>query len=236
MHLASWPGHPQSTRVSAETIRTLALTLVTMILSLSVHEFAHAWAASRLGDDTPEQEERLTLSPLAHIDPLGTLLLPALSILTGGFAFFGWARPVNFNPARFRRGVDSRKGAALVSAAGPLSNLLLAVISIGIYVALMRFGVLAVGPRGGAREAIGVFLQAMFMTNVGLCVFNFLPIPPLDGSRLLPRSLDDLVERIRPFSFLILMLLISIPAIRGPLVELPMMLLRRAILSLFGVA
>jgi Zn-dependent protease len=220
--------------VPAEKIRLLALTLVTMILSLTVHEFAHAWVASRLGDDTPEQEERLTLSPLAHIDVLGTLLLPAMSILTGGFAFIGWARPVNFNPNRFRRNIDMRRGAAYVAAAGPLSNLLLAVLSMGLLVALTRLGVLSTA-RGGTQEALSTFLWAMFSTNVGLCVFNFLPLPPLDGSRLLPRSLDGLMDQIRPISLILLILLVSVPQLRGPLIELPMGLLRGGIMALFGV-
>jgi Zn-dependent protease len=218
--------------VPADKIRLLALTLITMILSLSVHEFAHAWAATRLGDDTPERDERLTLSPLAHIDPLGTIIFPALSILMGGVAFFGWAKPVQFNPGRFRRTVSARGGSALVAAAGPLSNLLLAVLSMGLYVALHRLGLLA---GAGAGEAFSVFLLGMFSTNVALCVFNFLPVPPLDGSYLLPRSMDDLIEKIRPFSLLLLMLLLSIPAIRRPLLDWPMALLRSAIMSLFGV-
>ncbi|MCS6902089.1 MAG: site-2 protease family protein [Myxococcales bacterium] len=222
--------------MSPEKIRLLALTLVTMILSLSVHEFAHAWAATRLGDDTPERDERLTLSPLAHIDPLGTILFPAISVLFGGVAFFGWAKPVQFNPNRFRRSISVRGGSAMVAAAGPLSNLLLAVLAMGLYVALSRLGVLGKSSGRSPTEAFSVFLLAMFSTNIGLCVFNFLPFPPLDGSYLLPRSLDDLVERIRPFSLLLLMILISIPAIRQTLLDWPMGLLRSAILSLFGVA
>lgn len=217
-------------------IRRLLLTLVTMVLSLSVHEFAHAWGAARLGDDTPEQEERLTLAPQAHIDVLGTLILPAISVLTGGFAFFGWAKPVNFNPSRFRRGVDMRRGEAFVAALGPLSNLLLAVLSMGLFVALHRLGVL--GPHmapGSAVDALSVFLMAMFSTNIGLCVFNFLPIPPLDGSRLLPRSLDGLVESIRPFSFIVLMVVLMVPALRGPLLVVPMTLLSGGIKALFGI-
>lgn len=206
-----------------------------MILSLSVHEFAHAWAATRLGDDTPEQDERLTLSPLAHIDPLGTLLFPALSVLMGGFPFFGWAKPVRFNPNRFRRSVSVRGGSAMVAAAGPLSNLLMAILSIGLLVAFHRFGLLGQGAQGSSSEALMVFLMTMFSTNIALCVFNFLPFPPLDGSYLLPRSFDDLLDKIRPYSLLLLMVLISIPAIRQPLLEWPMNLLRSGILSLFGL-
>ena len=81
-----------------------------MILSLSVHEYAHALVATKLGDDTPELDGRLTLSPVAHIDPIGTLLVPTISILMFGYSFIGWAKPVGFNPVRFRRGIDMRHG------------------------------------------------------------------------------------------------------------------------------
>ncbi len=222
--------------MESDQIKRLVLTLVTMVLSLSVHEFAHAWMATRLGDDTPDQEERLTLAPQAHIDILGTLILPAVSVLTGGFAFFGWAKPVNFNPSRFRRGIDMHRGSALVAASGPLSNLILAVLSMGLYVALLRLGVLGShAAPGGTAEAMKVFLIAMFTTNVGLCVFNLLPIPPLDGHHLLPRSLGSVVESIRPFSFMLLLVVMMVPALRMTLLEWPMGVLRSGILSLFGV-
>ena len=167
-----------------------------MILSLSVHEFSHAIVATKLGDDTPEADERVTLSPLAHIDPLGTLIVPALSIVLSGAAFIGWARPVGVNPARFHRGVSMRFGMALVAVAGPLSNLLLAVLAAA---ALSRFPVHL--PDGNPRlEALRVLLDATFSINVGLCIFNLLPIPPLDGSRVLPRSMDSLVEQMTTYS------------------------------------
>src|SRR5687767_13244524 len=109
--------------------------LIPMIMSLSFHEFSHARVARWLGDDTAERQGRLTLNPISHIDPFGTLLIPAIGAATG-VPLIGWARPVPVNPARFRRGVNMRRGFALVSAAGPLSNLLLAVIS----AAILAFG------------------------------------------------------------------------------------------------
>ena len=218
--------------MSPDLVRSLVLYLVPMILSLSVHEFAHAFVAKKLGDDTAEQEDRVTLSPLAHIDPLGTLVVPALSILFSGVAFLGWARPVPVNPARFRRGVNMRTGMAIVAAAGPLSNLVLAVISVGLIVVLRKHGLL-VGPKG---EAIATLLGATFSVNIGLCVFNFLPIPPLDGSRVLPRSMDDLVERAGAYSTYLIMAVVMIPFLREPLLDWPMRHLRHAILSLFGLA
>src|SRR5947208_1658250 len=102
-----------------------------MIISLSFHEFAHALVAKALGDRTAEREGRLTLNPGAHIDPVGTLLLPFVGALSG-IPLLGWARPVPVNPAEFRRGVDRRRGYALVSIAGPVSNLLLAVVGAAV--------------------------------------------------------------------------------------------------------
>src|SRR5690242_8681998 len=105
-----------------------------MVLSLSVHECAHAWVAYRLGDDTAERQGRLSLSPVTHVDPVGTLLIPALNlILAGGFGFIGWARPTPVTPSRFRPTVPLRMGMALVAAAGPLSNLLLSVVALGLF-------------------------------------------------------------------------------------------------------
>jgi Zn-dependent protease len=217
--------------LSPDLVRRLVLYLVPMILSLSVHEFAHAFVAKKLGDDTADEEERVTLSPLAHIDPLGTLIVPGLSIVFTGVAFLGWARPVPVNPSRFRRGVNMRTGMAIVAVAGPLSNLLLAVLAIGGLAMSLRTGVL-VGPRG---EALEMLLGAMFSVNIGLCVFNLLPIPPLDGSRVLPRSMDDLVEKASAYSNYLIMAVVMIPFLREPLIDIPMRYLSRAILSLFGL-
>jgi Zn-dependent protease len=217
--------------LSPDTLRNLVLYLVPMILSLSVHEFAHAFVAKALGDGTADEDERVTLSPLAHIDPIGTLLVPAVSIISTGVAFLGWARPVPVNPARFRRNVNMRTGMAIVAAAGPLSNLLLALGSIGLWVLIVKNGFVTT-PRGAAISAL---LQAMFTVNVGLCVFNFLPIPPLDGSRVLPRSMDDLVEKASSYSTFLILAVMVVPFLREPLIDIPMRYLSLAILSLFGL-
>ena len=216
--------------MSAKLLRQIVLYLVPMILSLSVHEFAHAWVARRLGDDTAESEERVTLSPLAHIDIWGTLVIPLMSIVLAGSAFIGWAKPVPINPARFRRGVNMRTGLALATAAGPLSNLFLAVVSVGISTVLARRG-FGADPR---QEAIMALLDAMFFVNVGLCVFNLLPIPPLDGSRLLPRSFDGIIEAIAPYSFMLIMLVMMVRPLRALLIDMPMALVTHGILTLFG--
>ena len=217
--------------VSPTLLRDLVVYLVPMILSLSVHEFAHAFVATRLGDDTPTADERVTLSPLAHIDPLGTLIVPALSIVLSGAAFIGWARPVGVNPARFHRGVSMRFGMALVAVAGPLSNLLLALLAAG---ALSRFPLHAdPSPR---LDALHALLAATFSINVGLCIFNLLPIPPLDGSRVLPRSMDELVEQMTTYSTYLIAAVVMVPFLRRPLIEWPIQKLYHLISSVFGLA
>ncbi len=155
------------------------------ILSLSFHEFAHAWSAWRLGDDTASREGRLTLNPLAHIDLLGTIILPLLGVP------FGWAEPVPVNPARFRRDVTMSRGMAITASAGPLSNVLLATVA----AVLLGLG-LRLAPELVDRGTPGrFFLMAMLQMNVGLALFNLLPVPPLDGSRvvawLLPYRLQQ---------------------------------------------
>jgi len=175
------------------------MMLIPLVLSLSVHEFAHAWSASRLGDDTARRAGRLTLNPLAHIDPIGTLLLPLLGVP------FGWARPVPVNPARFRPGVRASTGMAITAAAGPLSNLLLAVTISTAWALIFRYHPAWMLPGRGLRE----LLLVMIYLNVNLALFNLLPVPPLDGSRILdglmPTGLRPAWERLMRLSpFLLL--------------------------------
>jgi len=148
-----------------------AILNVSLLWILTVpHEFAHAWVATLLGDDTPRREGRLTLYPLAHIDWIGTTLLPAITSLFGG-GFIGWGKPVNTNPSRLRWGL---KGLALVALAGPASNVVLAVILAGAALLATRLA-----PAFSDYAARGVRL------SLYLAIFNMLPVPPLDGSKLL---------------------------------------------------
>jgi len=147
-----------------------------MILSLSVHEWAHAWVAYKLGDPTAKEKGRLTLNPLKHIDPMGTLILPALLIVSGGL-LFGWAKPVPVDGRRFHPGIHPKTGMLITAAAGPLSN-----------VAIALFMGILLGMRTKLsldHEAAVQFMGIMLELNVILAVFNLLPIPPLDGSRVL---------------------------------------------------
>jgi Zn-dependent protease len=155
------------------------LIWIPLVLSLSVHEWAHAWSANALGDDTAAREGRLTLDPLAHIDPVGTFFLPLLGVP------FGWAKPVPIDPGRFRGGTDA--GIALTALAGPLSNLVLALCAAAVVVAL---GVLGVAETG-AGSPVHRLLETTLIINVLLACFNLLPIPPLDGSRVVDGLLPD---------------------------------------------
>jgi Zn-dependent protease len=216
-----------------ELIRLLALDLLVMVLSLSVHECAHAWVAHRLGDDTAARQGRLSLSPATHVDPLGTLLIPALSIIMGGaFGFIGWARPVPVEPRRFRSSISMRGGMALVAAAGPLSNLVLALLALGIF-ALCKRADVGLWDDAGRMSGAAALLVTMFHVNVGLMVFNFLPIPPLDGSRLLPRSMDALQARLAPYSIVLLLLIINVPILSRYMVLEPIRVVANVLQTLF---
>lgn len=174
--------------------------LVPMLLSLTVHEWAHAFSAFKLGDDTASREGRLTLNPLVHIDPVGTLLLPLLGVP------FGWAKPVPVNPARFNRNVSMGTGMAITAAAGPVSNLVLSVLcAVGLGVLVRAEG------RAASESAFFLLLVYGLQLNVALFLFNLLPIYPLDGSRIverfIPYSFRDQWETVKRFSPLLMLAL-----------------------------
>jgi Zn-dependent protease len=218
----------------AHLVRGVALNLITMVLSLSVHEFCHAVVADRLGDDTPRRQGRLTLSPVAHYDVFGTFLIPAFAAVLGGVAFIGWARPVETVPSNYTRRLSMRAGEMLVAAAGPLSNLFLSVMAMAGLAAL-----LAANPGGlqddGNVGAAASFLAAMTLVNAGLCVFNLFPLPPLDGARLLPRSMDDFQKAVAPFSFFIILIILNVPMLRN-LFWVPVGLIQGILEAIFGVS
>ncbi|MHB8945730.1 MAG: site-2 protease family protein, partial [Bacillota bacterium] len=181
-----------------------------LLIALSFHEYAHARAATALGDDTPRLMGRLTIDPLAHLDPLGTLMM-----LLGGF---GWAKPVQFNPARLRG--NMRRSSMLVALAGPAMNLLVAfVIYTGLAVAL-RFL-----PNGVSTELNQIIMYAAWL-NVTLAVFNLIPIPPLDGSWVLQalvpwqarRSLESL-QRVGPGLLILLVVTGAIGSVLSPVIS-----------------
>jgi Zn-dependent protease len=176
------------------------MLLVPMILSLTVHEFAHAWSAFKLGDDTAQKMGRMTLNPIPHIDIFGTILLPLLGVP------FGWAKPVPVNPARFRRTMSMGTGMMITAAAGPISNIILAILCSVIYGLCLRFlPDFDVGDSG-----LALLLIQSIVLNISLAIFNLIPIPPLDGSRvvdgLLPRSMRGPWEAIVRISPILLIL------------------------------
>ena len=165
---------------------------IVLLLSLTVHEAAHAWAADRLGDPTARMLGRLSLNPAVHIDPIGTILFPLIALLTN-VPLIGWAKPVPVNTRALAP--NWRQKFMLVAAAGPASNLVLAVI------AAILVRVVPAGPLAGAVES------AVYI-NILLAMFNMVPVPPLDGgnvlSGLLTGSMADAFDRLRPYGFLIL--------------------------------
>lgn len=175
--------------------------IVILIFSVIAHEVAHGAIAERLGDPTARRAGRITLNPIRHIDPFGSIILPLLLYLTTSGAFmFGWARPVPYNPANLR---DPKLGSGIIAAAGPLTNITVAIV-FGILLRILEiFGF-------PAPLMLSVFLNMIILINVVLAVFNLIPIPPLDGSgvlfSLLPpqyRGVQEFLIRYQLFLFLI---------------------------------
>jgi len=184
----------------ADMLREATTWILPVIFAVTFHEAAHGFVARRLGDDTAWREGRVTFNPLKHIDPFGTVVLPALLFVTSGF-LFGYAKPV---PVNFARLNHPRRDSVLVAAAGPGTNVLLAIVS------ALLFYALAVTP-SGAAEWLARNLWNSLQINAVLCVFNMLPLPPLDGGRvavgILPNFLARPLARLEPYGMLIILLL-----------------------------
>lgn len=179
---------------------TLVSIAVGLVIAATIHEFAHAYVADRLGDPTPRNQGRLTLNPLAHLDPIGSLLI----FLTG----FGYAKPVQINPANF---ADWRRGTIVVSAAGPLANVTLAFL-LGVP---YKLGLLDVVGMNETMLRLDLLLLVIIRINAVLAIFNLIPVPPLDGSKilvgLLPPAQALAYARLQPYGLIVLIVLLVTP-------------------------
>lgn len=187
--------------------------MVVLLLAISAHEAAHAWMSYKFGDDTARLLGRITLNPMAHTDPIGTLLIPIVGFIFGAmgggrFPLIGWGKPTPVNPLRWRQ---KDLANVMVSIAGILANSLIAIIAFTTIKVLLVTGTFYRIP-DGLREPVALFLEFLLTMNISLAVFNLLPFPPLDGSKILetflPASAQPILETLERYSYLILMVLI----------------------------
>jgi Zn-dependent protease len=209
-----------------ELIPQLIIYMVVLLLAISAHEAAHAWMSYKFGDDTARLLGRVTLNPVAHTDPIGTLLIPIAGFIFGSaggaFPLLGWGKPTPVNPLRWR---NKDLANVMVSLAGILANLFIA----GIAFIILKVIIMNGGPRiipESIREPVLLFLQYLLFMNVSLAVFNLLPFPPLDGSKVLetflPASMQPMLEILEQYGYIILLILIYVGltrAIIGPVIQ-----------------
>lgn len=207
----------------------LSIAAIPVLLAITLHEVAHGRMALRFGDRTAEQAGRLSLNPLRHIDPIGTVLVPALLLALGGF-LFGWAKPVPVNAGRLRR---PRQDMVWVAAAGPGSNLLMALGWALVLSAVLHRGGGTTADWLGSMASVGIYI------NLLLAVFNMLPIPPLDGGRVLgnllpPGPLSRALDKVEPFGLFIVLGLV-VTGVLFKLLAGPIDWLQGMLLGLVGV-
>jgi Zn-dependent protease len=198
---------------AANIARQVAITALPILIAVILHEVSHGYAAYRLGDPTAKMLGRLTLNPISHIDIFGTILMPImLFVLTNGQFVFGYAKPVPINPGNFK---NPKKDMALSAAAGPGTNVLLAIISL----LLLKYALMplsAIAPENAIEtifEPLSMMLKSSIIINVVLASFNLIPIPPLDGGRVLmgflPYRQAAMLNRLEPYGMIIVLILVA---------------------------
>jgi len=200
-------------------IGALIIYMVVLLFAISAHEAAHAWMSDRFGDDTARMLGRITLNPVAHTDPIGTLLIPIASFVLSGWGgaygaipLIGWGKPTPVNPLRWR---NKDVANIMVSIAGILANLIIALGTFFVFKAAIKSGTFAVGGSlASYAEPAELVLQRMLFMNLGLAIFNLLPIPPLDGSKVLytflPDGAQSAMEEVEKYSWILLIIVIKL--------------------------
>ncbi len=189
--------------------------MVVLLLAISAHEAAHAWMSYKFGDDTARLLGRITLNPVAHTDPIGTLLIPIVGFVLGAMGggripLIGWGKPTPVNPLRWR---NKNLANVMVSLAGIMANLLIAIVAFTIFKILLNSG-LVYSISESLQEPIVLFLDRLLIMNISLAVFNLLPFPPLDGSKVLetflPASMQPILDMLEQYGYWILIILIYV--------------------------
>ncbi len=212
-------------------LQRILVWILPVVFAITVHEVAHGWVAKKYGDNTADMQGRLTLNPIKHIDLIGTIIIPGLLLITGTGFIFGWAKPVPVDPRNFK---NPRSDMAIVALAGPVSNLLMAVF----WALIARVGVTI----GAGTESISLPLiytgVAGISINLVLALINLLPIPPLDGSRILTGLLPNYwawqYNKLERFGFIILLILLSTNVL-GMILAYPMFIAQQVFFSLAGL-
>ncbi len=212
-------------------IQTIAIWALPVIFAITVHEVAHGYIANRLGDKTALMLGRLTLNPVKHVDPVGTLLIPIMLLITTGGAFvFGWAKPV---PVTTRNLRNPKRDMAIVAAAGPISNFLMAVC----WALILKLGLTLAATKSNFAEPLILMGQAGIFINLVLGILNLIPIPPLDGAKVLSSFLPNKIEyaynRLEPYGFIILIALM-LSGIFGSIIRPPLQYFTRMLLTFIG--
>ena len=194
--------------MDAAQLANIVAIWMCLVVLLSFHEYAHAWMAHKCGDDTARMMGRMTINPIVHIDPIGTVFLPLMMLsLNPGFVLFGWAKPVPVNPANL---TNRKRDDILISMAGPAMNVIIAIVILAILRVAIEM------PEGISRSAVVAQLEMIAFISMFLCLFNLIPVPPLDGSHVMRHVVgmtEETYRNIARFGFIIVLVVINIPGV-----------------------